>query len=218
MLSVTTIAWALVNPVPMETNGPYKNGINDACGGCTGNNTCCSGSCVNMQTDNNNCGSCGNHCGSICANGSCLVCFVPGTKVLLANGKSAAIESLKTGDILLGSKGTHNKVIDLVTMPKESRKIYAFNNGRYFVTGSHPFMTRDGWKAIDPPMAQQENPQIKIGQLKIGDELVTYNGSILLKKIKLKTINNSVVYNPVLDGSHEYYADGYLVHNKGVQP
>jgi hypothetical protein len=99
-------------------------------------------------------------------------------------------------------------------MPKEDRKIYAFNEGRYFVTEAHPFMTKHGWKAINPQAARQENPKLKIGQLKTGDVLVTYQGMLRIKEIKFKTVKGSVVYNPRLNGNHDYYADGFLVHNK----
>ena len=176
------------------------------CGGSSG--YCCDGEC---------CGA-GGCCDvdSICLAGVCkpIVCFVPGTKILLANGSSKDVQNLKAGDVLLGSKGSHNRVVKLAVMPKADRKIYAFNGGRYFVTEAHPFMTKDGWKAIDPQAAHQVNPQLKIGQLDIGDELVTRHGLIRLKKIESKTVKNAVVYSPVLDGSEDYYADGYLVHNK----
>jgi hypothetical protein len=97
--------------------------------------------------------------------------------------------------------------------PRQDWKIYAFNGGRYFVTDSHSFMTTDGWKALNPQVARQENPLLKIGQLKIGDELVTLSGKVRLNKIEFKTVKDSVVYNPKLDGGHDYYADGFLVHN-----
>jgi hypothetical protein len=158
----------------------------------------------------NSCSSDGQCCNNICAN----TCFVAGTKILLANGRVKEIQNLKGTDILLGAKGSHNKVVHLVVMPRQDRKIYAFNGGRYFVTDNHCFMTRDGWKAINPRMAKMENPQLTIGQLKEGDELVTIKGRTPLNRIEFKIIKDSVVYNPKLDGSHEYYADGFLVHNK----
>ncbi len=213
-----------------------------SCGNaCTSGTTpaCCSSSCVDEYVNTSNCGACGTTCGGgtpYCCHGSCSAlaptgtvctvngeccsnvcsCFTSGTKVLLINGKKIAIEKLKVGDVLLGSNRTHNKVIRLDVRPKEVRKIYSFNDGRYFVTENHPFMTKEGWKALNPQLAQLEQSQIKIGQLNIGDEIVTQKGFVKLKKIKFKTIN-TVVYNPQLDGSHDYYADGFLVHNKGAK-
>jgi len=139
---------------------------------------------------------------------------------LLANGRSIEIQDLKVGDVLLGSQGNHNRIVKLVIMPKADYKVYSFNGGRYFVTENHPFMTKaGGWVAISPSAAHKDNPRLKIGKIKIGDELVTLNGTILLKKIDYKTFKQSVVYGPALDsdGSHDYYADGYLVHNNKIE-
>ena len=145
-------------------------------------------------------------------------CFVAGTKVLLANGKEIPIERLKAGDILLGPGGTHNKVIKLQIDPKKDWKVYAFNGGRYFVTRNHVFQTTTGWAAINPESALRENPQLKIRKLKIGDVLITLKGSMRIEKITSKIIKHSVVYSPELDGDHEYYADGFLVHNLLYNP
>jgi len=77
-------------------------------------------------------------------------------------------------------------------------------------------MTKQGWKAIDPKRAHKQHPQLKVGQLQVGDELVTRTGMISLKKSDFKILKNTGVYNPQLDGSHDYYADGFLVHNAPV--
>jgi hypothetical protein len=140
-------------------------------------------------------------------------CFVAGTRVLLANGSMKAIENLKAGDVLLGAQQAHNKFVHLKIMPQEDRKIYAFNGGRYFVTEDHLFMTKEGWKSLNPKIAQKQHPGIKLGALQVGDAFVTRTGIIPLKKIDFKILKNAVVYNPQLDGSHDYYADGFLVHN-----
>ena len=145
-----------------------------------------------------------------------VTCFVPGTAILLDNGKKLAIEYLKVGDVLLGSGDTHNKIVKIEILPKEDRKIYAFNGGRFFVTANHPFKTATGWKALDPKAARRGHPGVKIGKLKIGDELITIKGPIRLNKIKSKTINTSV-YSVETDGAHEYYSDDFLVHNKIYQ-
>jgi Hint-domain len=147
-------------------------------------------------------------------------CFVAGTRVLLADGKSIEIQQLRAGDILLGSHGSRNRVVKLVVMPRADHRVYAFNGGRYFVTDSHPFMTTEGWKAISPEAAHKLNPQLVIGQLKAGDVLLTRTGTVVLRKIRSKVLKDSVVYTPALNksGTHDYYADGYLVHNKPAPP
>ena len=143
-------------------------------------------------------------------------CFMPGTKVLLANGDSKTVEKLNTGDILLGLQKSHNKLIHLQILPKQNKRIYSFNGGRYFVTSDHPFMTLKGWKAIDPHLAKKNHPELELGQLQVNDELVTFKGPVQLKKIESRVLKNLTVYNPQLDGNHTYYADGFLVHNAAV--
>jgi len=189
----------------------------DYCGNCNGGVTAGTYGC------NGSLPACGTKAGSDSCGASCTInsgltcgCFVSGTKVLLANGKRVAIQRLKVGDILLGSGGAHNRIVKFNIMPKQDRMIYSFNGGRYFVTGNHAFKTTTGWKAIDPKIARLENPQLNITQLNIGDILITIKGLVPLKRIKSKMIKNSVVYSPELDAGsgREYYADGFLVHNK----
>ena len=48
--------------------------FDDTASGCVGAKTDCSGSCVDLQTDSNNCGACGTKCatGTMCTNGTCV--------------------------------------------------------------------------------------------------------------------------------------------------
>ena len=184
------------NPTPATNRCIPPGGFNPVCG--VGYGTDCFGNTCTIYS--------GRACG----------CFVAGTKVMLANGQKVSIEHLKAGDILLGSKGAQNKIAKLVIMPQKDWKIYAFNGGRYFVTENHIFKTTTGWKAINPELARQENPQLKIDKLNINDQLLTLQGTMRIKTIKSKIFKDSVVYNPALDNNsnHEYYADDFLVHNK----
>jgi Collagen triple helix repeat (20 copies) len=49
--------------------------VSAVCGGCDSGQTACHGACANLQTDVQNCGSCGNACsnGSACVNGNCAL-------------------------------------------------------------------------------------------------------------------------------------------------
>jgi hypothetical protein len=151
----------------------------------------------------------------ICNAGTCqiLACFISGTKILLANGKEVPVETLKPGDVLLGPGGVKNKVVKLDIKPRADWEIYSFNGGEFFVTPNHLFKTTTGWKAINPEIYLKGAPELNVKTLKVGDVLITLTGTMRIDKIEYKTIKNSVVYNPELDGTHEYYANGYLVHN-----
>jgi len=155
---------------------------------------------------------------SVGPNGAIGSCLTAGTKIILADGTTKAVEHLQVGDVLLGSNGAKNKVLDIGAMPKQDRKIYSFNGGNYFVTVDHLFSTKNGWAALDPELAQEMHPGLKVTKLAVGSELVTRTGVVRINKIDFKAFKDSVVYNPQLDGSHDYYADGFLVHNSPAPP
>ncbi|MFH1375672.1 MAG: Hint domain-containing protein, partial [Patescibacteria group bacterium] len=109
-----------------------------------------------------------------------------------------------------------NTVIAFDHVKLGNRKLYSFNGGGFFVTGEHPFMSKEGvWKSIDPQATLRENPQLVVEQLEIGDVLLTQDGEVEIKQIDFESADpETPLYNFVLGGNNTYYADGYLVHNK----
>ncbi|MEZ5666724.1 MAG: Hint domain-containing homing endonuclease [Alphaproteobacteria bacterium] len=165
-------------------------------------------------------------------------CFVAGTQVLLANGQSCAIERIPVGALVMGRNGKANRVVRVERPRLDGRKLYALNGGPAFVTAEHPFMTREGWKAIDPVATRRETAQLAVGSLQVGDALARalvrlgepqVRGAVVLApepELRLSYASLHAieafdadpatrVYNLILDGDHSYFADGYLVHNKG---
>jgi hypothetical protein len=144
-----------------------------------------------------------------------LSCFVADTKVTMADGTKRPIQDLRVGDVVLTSQGTA-PVKKVLRVPHDG-PLYAFNgSGKYFVTSSHPFMTEDGWKSIDPEATKRTNPDLAVSKLNVGDVLIGEHGEkILLKQIDQKVLRTTV-YNMEVGRSNEYYADGYLVHNKMI--
>jgi hypothetical protein len=132
----------------------------------------------------------------------------------MADGSLKAIETIITGDQLIGADGSIHTVLIPLKIKWANRPLYAINDSAYFVTDSHPFMTTEGWKAIDVGAAKRENPELDINELVVGDVLITLEGQQLVETISVQTRPwTSFVYNFVTDGDHTYYADGYLVHN-----
>lgn len=137
--------------------------------------------------------------------------FLAGTMVLTPQG-AVAIETIDVGDHVLGSAGI-NTVLEL-KRNSHAKNVFGFNDTGLFVTGGHPFMTTEGWKAFEVEIARRINPELEIGQLIAGDFVLRSDGT------KEKIINIYYeymavpVYNFHVTGSNDYYADGYWVHNK----
>ena len=165
-------------------------------------------------------------------------CFIAGTKVRLADGSLRAIEDIRIGDQVLGMNGRANRVVGIEKVLLENRLLYGFNESPAFVTAEHPFLTPAGWKSIDPSMTALENAALKAQLLGIGDVLYqwsarnaqsTQSGHLpvaqvlepRLDLIELKAMTyrfaapDTIVFNLLLDGDNTYFANDYLVHNKG---
>jgi len=111
------------------------------------------------------------------------------------------------------------------------------DGSRMFVAAEHPFATEDGWKAIDPAATARETANLAVGRLTVGDRLLSlasvrmlaYAGgltgsepaAVRLKPVALTSLEagdaapDTQLYNLLLDGDHAYFADDFLVHNKG---
>ena len=143
-------------------------------------------------------------------------CFIAGTKVKTPQGFKN-IEEIKPGEKIITSGGVE-KVMKKYEINFKG-KLYAFNGSdNYFVTETHPFMTLEGWKSFDPEGSRKESPGIKVSQLKTGDTLLRKDGS----QEKLESFDwkygETKVYNFGVNGTNDFYADGYWVHNVDLTP
>lgn len=151
-----------------------------------------------------------------------LSCFVAGTQIAMGDGSCKSIEDVKVGDMVMTSRGAY-PVIGLDWTVLGSRKLYAFNESKkYFVTSEHPFMTTVGWKSISPDATRLESENLHgllQGALSAGDSLVMLGGDtqdITSIESMSYTDIEMPLYNFIVDEAHEYYADGFLVHNKVI--
>lgn len=153
-------------------------------------------------------------------------CFVAGTPILLKDGASTAVDRLTPGQALLSKDGhttyTGEEKIAMVT----DVPVYLFGiddgvrKDVPFFSGGHLFYTPEGWKAISPETAIQENPHIKVGALRPGDSVFRAKSSspfsYELVDIKDFTVDvlpaGSNLYSVhLVDGLQYYHANGYLV-------
>ena len=146
-------------------------------------------------------------------------CFVPGTKITMADGTIKNIEEVLLGDILLGQDGYHNKVMEFLrpTLGDTGASLVAFNGGKPFMTSDHPvYIQGGGWKSLDPAMTHSKY-EMKVTKYAVGDIIDTPDGTgFVIESIEEYTDQDQdqIIYNFKLDGNHTYVADGLVVHNK----
>lgn len=154
-------------------------------------------------------------------------CFDADTEIKLASGESKKIKDIKPGDKVIGLDNRINTVKRLMKPIKHFRNLYGINDGRPFTTAEHPFKTPTGWVSIknrfkwtDPDTWANiiEDIAVQCKQLKKGMTLDNRSGKVKIEKItKINRLKDffKPVYNLELDGNHTFYANNYLVHNKG---
>ena len=148
-------------------------------------------------------------------------CFPAGTKVLMENGNQKNIEEINVGDAVVSQSEKGNKSESRVTALDQPIRDHMcqinFEGGEDLkLTDEHPLFTQDGWKSINPKNTFRENPNLKVGKLKEGDQVAKADGATA--KVKDFTCWSEKVqtYNLILDnGANTYFADGFLTHNKG---
>ena len=148
-------------------------------------------------------------------------CFVAGTEIMMYDKSIKLIEDVIIGDKLIGLDGSINTVMKFDHPPLGNRKLYSFNKGKAFVTEEHPFMTIDGWKAINTDATLKEQPNLEsemIGNLEVGDRIVNHDGSYThIESIEEHQDSpDRQLYNFELSGNNTYVADGMIVHNKKI--
>lgn len=148
-------------------------------------------------------------------------CFVKGTLVTLFDGEKIKIENIKEGAEVLTyhkERGNEKGVVIKLLKPKSNNIIQIdFEDGtKIQCTKEHPiYIKGKGWSSVTPLRSIIKHG-VKSKKLKVGD--------IALKEIsetKITNISNVVteeqeLYNLMINGNRNYYANGVLVHNKGT--
>ena len=143
----------------------------------------------------------------------CITCFQAETLITMSNGYLKPISEIEVGDKVKAPNGIINTVQEVLISDYQG-EIFSINSSDSFVTGGHPFKTTEGWKAFNVSQAKAVNPEIDIKQLAIDDILILETGKVKLQSYSSEFKDKMKVYNINLDGTKEYYADGFLVHNK----
>lgn len=128
-------------------------------------------------------------------------CFTADTRVATPYG-DVRITSLKEGDEVYTSEGKR-KVSKFFDNGErgiiEVRITFSDTEVTLKATPDHKIKTSDGWKRLD--------------QLKCGDVLFLLNGKDTVRNVETIRRSTSHVYDIEVEGVHEFFANGILVHN-----
>ena len=132
-------------------------------------------------------------------------CFTKGTKVKTPLGY-ATIESLKKGDLVKSYDTKVEAKVDsevTETFLHENHDGYLVINENIKTTSNNPFYSNGDW--------------VDAGELSVGDKILHVDG--LEHTVEsIENYDDTIdVYNIEVDGNHNYYAENYLVHNKGIE-
>ena len=131
-------------------------------------------------------------------------CFTTGTQIQMHEGVKS-IEEVEIGDIVKSfDVGTSSVVDSKVTKTYvHTDRYYMILNGNIKTTSVHPFYSDGNW--------------VEAGDLSIGDKILHVDGlEHTIDTIELSD-ESVTVYNFEVDETHNYFAEGYLVHNKGPE-
>jgi hypothetical protein len=149
--------------------------------------------------------------------GSCDTCIAPDTQVTMYNGTTKAIKDLKIGDRVKALHGKDAEIKDITELDWKELALYNINNGLLRLTADHPVMTKDGWRAINYNIRNDNKGYGRYGikkvkTLKIGDILITDNSAIAVTHIMPESpIKNGKTFNLKLKNSKGFYANGVWV-------
>ena len=151
-------------------------------------------------------------------------CFLAGTVVKGKEGNDIHIEDLQENDLILGRAGDVGVISSEkagLTL-KTATPVFGFNDDEPFFLSCHPFWSQDGWRAINPMTARDENDWLDVGQLKVGDYVckvksvnccdVEYEW-IKVTKFNVKVYPAGTRFYGIhtREGPRSYHANNYLV-------
>ena len=127
-------------------------------------------------------------------------CFIAGTLIQLPSGIKS-IEDIKVGDVVTSFdlKTNSIKESNVTRLTVHDDFSYMIINGIIKTTSNHPFYSDGNW--------------IEAGNLSVGDKILHVDGlEHTIETIELSD-ELATVYNFEVEGTHNYFAEGYLVHN-----
>ena len=152
-----------------------------------------------------------------------MLCFVAGTKILIADGSTKNIEDIEVGDIVLSWNEDTNqlqssKVVKLIQPVHDDMLVIRFSNDVVNEnTFDHPYYVKDkGWCSYSPTLTK-ERYDIDSELLEVGD-ICYFNNGEELEEVEISSIKENwgevQTYIFELDNNYTFFANGILTHNK----
>lgn len=133
-------------------------------------------------------------------------CLLAGTKISMADGSKKNIEDVLKGDMVVSYNEKDGSLCEskvLKTFSHPETEGYLTINNQIKLTDNHPvYVVGRGW--------------ISAGVLEIGDILKCENGEEKPVEHIEKSSELITTFNIEVEDHHNYFADEYLVHNKGL--
>ncbi len=127
--------------------------------------------------------------------------------------KWKSVEKVNFGDTLMGPNWKAQTIKKIYHIPMKKWYICWFNWQKPFFTTTHPFMTLDGLKSLNPEWTMQESPWLKITLMKVWDTLVKKDWFEKILSINCELTWWITVYDFGIDDTKLFYANWYLTHN-----
>jgi hypothetical protein len=134
------------------------------------------------------------------------LCFVKGTLVTMSDGTRKPIEQIQAGDEVRSYNTSWGEFTSGVVSKTMTRQADGYLNiNGIMVTGEHPFwiVNRGEW--------------VKAREIQQSDVLLNDYGGYKVVGFIFRVTLGVDVYNLTVEGEHNYFAGGVLVHNKSTE-
>ena len=157
--------------------------------------------------------------------GQCGNCFVAGTEITMFDNTIKKIEDVKIGDQVktmnTETMKIENNLVEEIASPVHSDMVrLTFQGGENKNTFDHPYYVKGkGFSSYKPALTQQRYG-FSVAFLEVGDTVYRLDNKNKLIEEKLLNITEEIkevqTYNlNRVSNNHNFFAGGYLVHNKG---